>query len=198
MSSTIADALAHYGYVAIFVVVAIECLGVPVPGETALITGAALAATGRLSIVGVIISAAAGAIAGGTGGYWLGRRGGVALVERYGKALRVTPERMRTVHEFFDKHGAWAVFIGRFVALLRAWAAILAGTGRMDFATFTIYNSLGAIMWACAFGTLGYLFGDSLPALRHNIGLAALAIAAIVVVAIAVYYLRHRKQAMPS
>lgn len=198
MPSTIAGALVHYGYVAIFVVVAIECLGVPVPGETALISGAAFAAAGRLSIVGVIVSAAAGAIAGGTAGYWLGRRGGVALVERYGRALRVTPERMRTVHDFFDKHGAWAVFIGRFIALLRAWTAILAGTGRMDFATFTIYNSLGAIVWAGAFGTLGYLFGNSLPALRHNIGLAALGVAAIALVAVAAYYLRHRKPAIPS
>ena len=198
MPSTIAGALAHYGYVAIFVLVAIECFGVPVPGEAALITGAAFAAAGRLSIVGVIISAAAGAIAGGTGGYWLGRRGGVALVERYGKVLRVTPERMRTVREFFDKHGPWAVFIGRFVALVRAWAAILAGTGRMEFATFTIYNSLGAIVWAGAFGTLGYLFGDSLPALRHNIGLAALAVAGVVGAGIAVYYFRHRKRAVPS
>jgi len=68
----------------------------------------------------------------------------------------------------------------------------------MEFATFTIYNSLGAIVWAGAFGTLGYLFGDSLPALRHNIGLAALAVAGVVGAGIAVYYFRHRKRAVPS
>lgn len=193
MSADIADALARYGYVAIFLVIAIECVGVPVPGETALITGSAFAAAGRLSIVGVIISAAAGAIVGSTGGYWLGRSGGVALVERYGRALRVTPARMQSVHEFFVRHGAWAVFIGRFIALLRAWAAILAGTGGMAFTTFTLYNVLGSIVWAAAFGTLGYLFGNSLPVLRRNVGFAALAVAAVAAIVMVGYLIRRRK-----
>ncbi len=190
---TIADALARYGYLAVFFVVAIESVGVPFPGETALITGAALAASGRLSIVGVVIAAAAGAIIGGTAGYWIGRSGGSALVERYGRLVRMTPERLQRLHAFFDKYGAVAVFIGRFISVLRAWAAILAGTAQMAFATFSLYNTLGAIVWAAAFGALGYVFGRSLPALQHNLGLATVVLVGAAAVVGTIYYVTHRR-----
>ncbi len=191
VGATIADALARYGYLAVFLVVAIESVGVPFPGETALITGAALAASGRLSIVGVVIAAAAGAIIGGTGGYWIGRSGGSALIARYGRLVRMTPERLQRLHAFFDKYGAPAVFIGRFVAVLRAWAAILAGTAQMAFATFFLYNTLGAIVWAAVFGALGYVFGHSLPALQHNLGLATVVLAGAAAIAGAIYYVTY-------
>src|SRR5262249_3189513 len=147
----------------LFAVVAIESLGIPVPGETALVTAAALAALGRLDITVVIGTAAVAAIVGDNAGYWIGREGGTAAIRRYGRRVGLTEERIALVHGYFERHGGKTVFIARFVALLRSWAAALAGAGKMPYGTFTLYNALGGVVWASAFGLVGYLFGQSLP-----------------------------------
>jgi membrane protein DedA with SNARE-associated domain len=180
------------GYLAIFLVVAIESLGVPLPGETALLAGAALAASGRLSLIGVMAAAAAGALVGGGAGYTIGRVGGAPFLERYGRFLRLTPERLQRMHDFFARHGPEAVFFGRFIALLRTWAAILAGTARMPLGAFLLYTSLGAVVWSALFGLIGYYFGRSLPTLEHNMGIATLCLLCVVVVAGAIYLFRER------
>ena len=180
------------GYLAILIVIAIENLGLPLPGETALLAGAALAASGRLSLIGVMAAAAAGALVGGGGGYTLGRVGGAPFLARYGRFLRVTPERLQRMHDFFARHGPEAVFFGRFIAFLRAWTAILAGTAQMPLAPFLLYTSLGAVVWAAVFGLVGYYFGRSLPALEHNMGIATLCLLGVVLVAGAIYLVRDR------
>src|SRR5438270_7995818 len=123
--------LASYGYLALFVFVGVESLGIPLPGETALVTAAAFAATGHLSIYFVIATAAAAAIIGDNSGYWIGRKGGIRLVRRYGRILHVREKEMERAHTFFERHGAKAVFFGRFIALLRMWAPVLAGVSAM-------------------------------------------------------------------
>jgi len=172
---TIASLIASYGYAVLFLLVGCESLGVPLPGETALITAAAAAALGHLSIYGVIATAAAAAMLGDNGGYWIGRRGGVALLRRYGRFVHVTPAQLERAHAFFDRHGPKTVFYGRFVALLRTWAALLAGAARMSYGTFVLYNALGAVCWSLLFGTLGYLFARHLSQLEHYVGRASLA-----------------------
>jgi membrane protein DedA with SNARE-associated domain len=176
--------LESYGYLGLFVLVALEGLGVPLPGEAALLTAAAYAATGHLWIVGVIMAAAAGAIAGGVGGYWVGRTGGLALVQRYGRVWRLDETKLDRVGDFFRRHGGKAVFLGRFVALLRMWAALLAGVARMPYGRFALYTVAGGVCWATVFGTLGYVFGRNLPQLEHTVGhagaLAALLVALLV------------------
>src|SRR5439155_17892674 len=126
---------------------------------------AAYAALGRMNIFGMVTAAAAGAIVGDNAGYWLGREGGVALVHRFGKRVGLDEAKLARAHSFFERYGARTVFIGRFVALLRSWAAVLAGVACMPYRTFTLYNALGGITWAALFGTLGYLFGHNLPRL---------------------------------
>ena len=176
MHGTLGDLVASYGYLFLFLIVAVESLGVPLPGETALVTAAALAALGRLDIYGVVASAAAGAIAGDNAGYWIGRRGGIAFVRRYGRFVRLDEAKIDRVRTFFDRHGAKTVFIGRFIALLRSWAAALAGVACMPYGAFTLYNALGGLVWAALFGTLGYVFGRNLPKLERYVGQASLAL----------------------
>jgi undecaprenyl-diphosphatase len=174
-----------YGYGVVFLFVAIESLGVPLPGETVLVTAGALAALGHLSIWWVIAIAALGGIIGDATGYWIGRIGGVALVKRYGRVLHFDDAKLDRVRAFFLKHGPKTVFLGRFIALLRTWAALLAGTAEMPYRIFTLYNVMGGITWATLFGTLGYIFGRSLPLLERYIGQASLALVLLVALVIA-------------
>ena len=184
MHSSIIRLVESYGYAVVFLFVAIESLGIPLPGETVLVTAGALAALGHLSIWWVIATAAIGGIVGDAAGYWIGRLGGLALLKRYGRVIHFDDKKLARVHTFFDRHGPKAVFLGRFIALLRTWAALLAGTGEMRYGVFTFYNVMGGITWAALFGTLGYLFGQSLPLLERYIGQASLA--AVLLVALVV------------
>jgi undecaprenyl-diphosphatase len=176
MHDTISRLITSYGYLFLFVLVAIESFGIPLPGETALVTAAAYAALGRLNIVFVIAAAAAGAFVGDNAGYWLGRKGGIAFVRRYGRHVGLDDAKLARVHAFFERHGAKTVFIGRFIALLRSWAAVLAGAGRMPYLRFTLFNVLGGIAWASLFGALGYAFGHNLPTLERYVGQLTLAL----------------------
>jgi undecaprenyl-diphosphatase len=181
--------LETYGYLAVLMLVGLESLGLPLPGETALLTASAYAAAGHLSIVGVVAAAAVGAVLGDAGAYWIGRTGGLALVRRYGRLLHIDDARLDRAQGFYRRHGGPTVFFGRFVSLLRILAALLAGVTRMPYGRFTLYNVAGGICWATLFGTLGYGVGRQLPAVERTLGqvgaLLGLLLALVVVVAIA-------------
>ncbi len=185
MHGSIVRLVESYGYGVVFLFVAIESLGVPLPGETVLVTAGALAALGHLSIWWVIAIAALGGITGDAAGYWIGRLGGVALIKRYGRVLHFDDAKLERVRAFFSRHGAKTVFLGRFIALLRTWAALLAGTAEMSYGVFTLYNVMGGITWAALFGTLGYIFGRSLPLLERYIGQASLAVVLLIALIVA-------------
>jgi len=180
MQGTVSGLVASYGYVVLFFLVGLESLGIPLPGETALVTAAAFAALGHLSIYGVLTTAVAAAVIGDNGGYWIGRKGGIALVRRYGRFLHLNEAHLERARHFFGRHGPPTVFIGRFIALLRTWTAVLAGAARMPYGRFMLYNALGAACWAGAVGALGYVFGRNLPRLEHYMGQASLAAALLV------------------
>ena len=181
--------LETYGYVALFVLVGIESLGIPLPGEAALLTASAFAAQGHLSIVRVILAAAAGGIVGDAAGYWIGRKGGLVAVRRYGRFLHINDATLDRARGFFQRHGGKTVFLGRFVSLLRMWAAVLAGVGRMPYARFTLYNVAGGLCWATLFGSLGYLFGRSLPQLQKAAGQAGAMLTLLLAVIVALVLL---------
>jgi len=194
MHDTLLRWLASYGYAVVFILVALESLGIPLPGETALLTAAAFAAQGRLAIVGVIVTSAVAAIVGDNGGYWLGRRGGVAFLARFGHVVGANAGTLDRVQRFFATHGAKAVFLGRFVALLRTWTALCAGAVRMPYATFTVYNALGGLVWSVAFGMLGYLFGRNLPMLERYVGEVGFALIMLVALsAVSAWWLQRDK-----
>jgi len=194
-TSTLTDLLDRYGYPLVSVFVGIESSGIPFPGETMLVTAAVYAGTGHLSIAGVIIAGAVGAIVGDNLGYTAGRYGGRALVTRYGKYVRLRPHHLEVAERFFEKHGDKTVFLGRFVAVLRAWAAFLAGTNRMRWPKFLLFNAAGAILWAVVFGMLGYTLGNNLPLLHRVISVLGIGgvVLAVIVVAVAVVVWRRRR-----
>src|SRR2546428_5436767 len=141
MQGTISGLVASYGYVVLFILVGLESAGIPLPGETALVTAAALAALGHLSISAVIATAVAAAVIGDNGGYWIGRRGGIALGRRYGRLLHPNESHLHRARIFFERHRPKTVFLRRFIALLRTWAAPLAGAARMPHSTVTLHHA---------------------------------------------------------
>lgn len=186
--------LATYGYLAVFLFVMIESSGIPFPGETMLITAAAYAGTGRLLIPFVIASAAAGAILGDNIGYIVGRTGGRVIVDRYGKYVHLDARKVKIAERFFDKHGDKTVFIGRFIAVLRAWAAFLAGVNRMHWLKFFAFNAAGGITWSVLYGTLAFELGKSLQdKLFTWIGRGGLILAAIAAIVVFVLHKRGVK-----
>ena len=175
------DLVAQYGYYAIFLVILLESAGVPLPGETILIAGAVLAGTGKgLEIYAVIGTAAAAAILGDNIGYWIGRRWGLTLLLRYGPYVHLDEPKLKLGQYLFMRHGGKIVFIGRFVALLRVFAALLAGANYYDARKFLLWNALGGVVWAGVIGAAGYMFGRQVENILGPIGLSALAIVVIV------------------
>jgi membrane protein DedA with SNARE-associated domain len=157
---TLQEALHIWGYPAVTLFVMVESSGIPFPGETMLLLASFAAAIDqRLQIPLVIACAALGAILGDNIGYAVGRRGGRPLVERFGRYVLLKPEHLDRAEQFFARHGDKTVFFGRFIAVLRAWAAFLAGVNRMPWRTFLVYNAAGGIVWATIFGLLGYFAG---------------------------------------
>jgi membrane protein DedA with SNARE-associated domain len=193
---TLQHLLSTWGYLAVFLFVAVESTGIPFPGETMLITAAAYAGAGHLQIQYVIAAAALGAITGDNLGYLVGRTGGRDIVLRYGKYIRVDQAKLDAAERFFARHGDKTVFLGRFVAVLRAWAAFLAGLNRMHWAKFFVFNAAGGITWSVLYGVLAFELGKNLPLLDKivkTVGYVGLAAAVIAGVALFVLYRRRRK-----
>ena len=183
----------NYGYFAVLVLVMAEGFGIPLPGETAVVTAAAFAGRGSLNIVGVAIAATLGTVIGGSGGYWMGRKGGRALLERWGHLVRLDRHKLTKAERYFSEHGAKTVFFARFIALLRILGSLMAGVSHMSFVRFTAFNLAGGLLWSVVFSALGYLFGRHLHRLEHDLGLATLVITAVVVIG-AVIVMRRRRE----
>ncbi len=174
----VAHLLASYGYWAVLIFVAVESTGIPFPGETMLLAAAIYAGTTHhLQLPLVILAAAAGAILGDNLGFLAGREGGYRLLRRYGHVVRLDERKLKLGQYLFQKHGGKVVFFGRFVAVLRVWAAFLAGTYRLPWRRFLLYNAAGGVVWATAFGLGGYALGDNVHRLVGPAGIAGGALA---------------------
>jgi membrane protein DedA with SNARE-associated domain len=160
LSDALAGLIPIYGPWIIFFIVAFESAGIPLPGETILVGSAVLAATtGQIGIAVVVLAAAAGAIVGDGMGYLVGRRFGSPFLLRYGHYIRLDEDRLLIGRYLFLKYGSAVVFFGRFVAVLRMFAALLAGANAMPAARFFFFNITGGICWACLFGFGAYAVG---------------------------------------
>src|SRR4030088_684 len=182
------------GYPLLFVIVMSESSGVPVPGETALITASILASRGKMQIEVVIVIAATAAIVGDNIGYLIGRKGGRWLLERPGRFHRERLRVLETGEPFFQRHGPKAVFFGRFILGLRVWASWLAGATRMDWRSFVLWNALGGICWATAIGLLSYFLGRAAGDAVKTFGLFGLGAALLAIAGIYVLHRRHRSR----
>jgi membrane protein DedA with SNARE-associated domain len=159
------------GYWAVFLLVGAESLGIPVPGETALIAAGAYAGhTHHLSPWVIVLVAAAAAIIGDNIGFWIGDRCGYRLARTYGRRIRLDEQKLKIGRYIFDTHGPKVVFFGRFVSILRTYAAFLAGSSRMRWRRFLPANAAGGIVWAAVTTCAAYVAGNALTHLSATIG----------------------------
>jgi len=190
-----ATLLTKYGSFAVAGVVCLESMGLPLPGEAILIAAGIYAGkTGGLNIVEAIAAAAAGAIVGDNIGYWIGREIGFPVLLRYGRYIGLTEPRIKLGQYLFMQHGGKIVFFGRFVALLRALAALLAGVNRMSWPRFFIANAAGAILWATAFGLGAYTLGEDVEHLTRPAALALGATGLALLIAWVLFLRSHEKE----
>ncbi|HEV3140590.1 MAG TPA: DedA family protein [Vicinamibacterales bacterium] len=192
MPAWILDLFARYGYAAVFVGVFLENTGLPVPGETMLLAGAALAQFGRLSLAWVIVCAIAGATLGDNLGFFIGRRGGRRLAERF-----IPSARLRDFDRYFEQHGPKTVFIARFITGLRVVGALLAGGSGMRWRTFLVYNAAGAVVWSTTFGVVGYFLGKSWDVLERFVGSVGVAGLIAGIGLTIIWFLRGRRRESP-
>lgn len=153
--------VSDYGLALLFLLIAMESAGAPLPGETALIAASVLAAHGDFGIVWVIVVAAAAAIIGDNVGYWIGRIGGRRLLTRWGWLNRHASKVLPWSERFFVRHGAKTIFLGRFIAVLRVTAAWLAGVSKMEWWRFFFWNAAGGICWAVLVALIAYYAGQA-------------------------------------
>ena len=158
----LAPLIHRWGYLAVVGSILGEDFGLPLPGETILITAAVLAGLGQLNIVWVLVVAFLGAVVGDNIGYAIGYFGGRRLVLRFGRYVWITPERLATIERFFARYGDRVVVVARFVELLRQLNGIVAGISKMRWRRFLTFNAIGAALWVCFWGLLAFFAGSRL------------------------------------
>jgi membrane protein DedA with SNARE-associated domain len=197
LQQTVVSLIDSYGYVGLFVGLALGNMAVPVGTEIILPVAGALTATGHLSNLWLTIAVAlAGELAGGSVGYAIGRFGGVPLIERYGKYVHFTHGRLLAVHRFFERWGTFAVFLCRFLPVLRGVVAIPAGIAEMNLALFYLWTFLGSLIFCTVLILLGNGLGTHLSAVLpvlHWVGYIVLGLAAVAVVAVIVVMRSRRR-----
>lgn len=192
--------LDHYGVLAVFLFVAVENFGAPIPGETMLVAASAYAAGGHLSIALVVASCIAGVWTGSALSYVAGKRGGVALLRR----LHVPDRELARAATYMDRWGSHTVFLGRYVAFLRSYIGWLAGINRMAVAPFLLWNFAGAVVWTLTFAALGYLLGHNWALIERifsifkALGYGAVALAVVAALGYVVYRRRRSARLSPD
>jgi membrane protein DedA with SNARE-associated domain len=193
--------LREYGVIGIGAITLVESMGIPAPGESAVIAGALYAATTHeFGIAPFVASAAAGAILGDNAGYFLGRGIGIRLIRKYGFSVGLTGARIKLGRYLFHRYGSNMVFFGRFIAVLRTFTALLAGANRMEWKQFLVANALGGTTWASLYGFGAYFLGYEARRLLGSMAIGLGAIAAVVAVVLilalrrGVYRLQHEAE----
>ncbi|MFL6414892.1 MAG: DedA family protein [Bryobacteraceae bacterium] len=157
--------ISQYGYAGLFVLLVLGIVGLPVPDETLLVFTGYLISTGRWNPVLAFFSAYAGSVCGISISYWLGRTAGHAAVERYGKFVHFTPDKVERVHQWFKRIGNWLLSVGYFIPGVRHFSALVAGMSGLEFRIFAPFAYFGGLVWVTLFIFLGYLFGENWPAI---------------------------------
>jgi membrane protein DedA with SNARE-associated domain len=189
--------LDRYGYGAVGLLIFLESIGAPLPGETVLIAAAVYAGTGRLNPFALAVVAVLAAVVGDNTGYAVGRIGGARAVARFGRLLLLTPERFEKGRQIFRRHGPRIVFVARFVAVLRQVNGLLAGTAHLPWRVFAVVDALGSLLWVACWTTVGYFAGNHIDTVWHAVtraGWVAALVAVAVAGAIGVVVARRRRR----
>jgi len=193
-----------YGYEALFLLLMLGIVGIPVPDETLLVFTGYLVSKGSLHPAGAAAAALSGSWCGISLSYWIGRTAGLGVVHKFGRYLHVSDSQLEQVHAWFDRRGHWALFIGYYIAGVRHLTAIVAGASGLGFRSFIAYAWTGGLCWAGAFLTLGYFLGDDWRRIAELIHRDVLVLSAAVLVALAAYLLirwkngRKRSSVLPE
>jgi undecaprenyl-diphosphatase len=193
--------LGTWSYVIIFVAAALECaafLGLLVPGESLVLASGFFAHQGILNLDAVMVAVALGATIGDNLGYYLGRRLGRDWLLRHGSRFGIGTRRLQQAETFFQRHGPKAVFFGRFIGFARALVPFVAGTSRMRYRLFLVYNALGAVLWTIGFVTLGYVLGASWQVAEKWLGRSSLLLAAVIALVALVAWRRRARKRQPA
>lgn len=189
--------LAHWGYLAVFVLSFISSMGLPVGAEVAIIYGGVLASgqvphePHHLNIVAVIVVAALAEVLGSLAGYLIGYFGGRPVVDRVGKYVLLTHRDLDRAEAWFSRRGEPVVLFGRFIPLLRSFVSFAAGLGEMPIVKFVLYTVVGCVVWCAALTTVGYELGSSYRHVLNGFSDAGYVLAAVAVLAVVVLFV-HR------
>lgn len=185
---------AEYGYWTLIVALLLENAGVPLPGETTLLFASYLAySEAKLHLGWIIVFGTIACTLGDNLGYWIGRRGGRPLLDRYQRWFRLRPETLARGERLFERHGTKAIFVARFIAGMRIIAGPLAGVLRMPWRDFLIFNFLGAVVWVTVIASVGFLFGQHLPLLVERVHKVELWLLGLGVVIALLWWWRRRR-----
>jgi membrane protein DedA with SNARE-associated domain len=177
----------NYGYLVVFFGVVLGTMGIPFPSAAILLAAGVLVQQGHLGLRGAIVFGALGAIVGNQIGYWVGYQAGRPFILKWGRHVKLTPERLEWVERLFARHGGKAVFAGRFFSVSRILEALVAGTSRMQWGTFVFYSVLGGVAWATVVVLAGYLFGQGWGAAQNWSQRSPLLLVLLLLVAPGVY-----------
>lgn len=179
----------QYGYAAIFALLMLGIVGLPIPDETMLVFSGYMIAQGHMRPIPALIAAFCGSACGISLSYTIGRTLGLGFIHKYGRYLHITEERLAVVHTWFDRIGHWALFVGYYIAGVRHFTAIVAGTSRLEYRSFAAYAYSGAFVWVCTFLGIGYFFGDHWKEVSELVHRNLLLASAIILGGIAIYLL---------
>ena len=176
-----------YGYEALFLLLMVGIVGIPVPDETLLVFSGYLISRGSFHPVQTLAVAVGGSWCGISLSYWIGRTLGLGVVHRFGRVLRVSDRQLDQVHAWFDRRGHWALFLGYYIAGVRHLTAIVAGASGLGFGSFIAYAWTGGLCWAAAFLTLGYYIGEDWRRIADLVHRDLLIVSLVVLAGVALY-----------
>ncbi len=191
--------VSSYGYAAIFGLLVLGIVGLPIPDETLLVFTGYLVWRGNLKAIPVLLVAFLGSISGITLSYVIGRTLGLGFIHKWGRYVHVTESRLDVVHGWFNRVGHWALFIGYYIAGVRHFTAIVAGTSSLEYRAFAAYAYSGAAVWVCTFLGLGYYFGDRwhqvIETVHRHLHIVSIAVITGVALFLLIRWFRNRKAA---
>ncbi len=192
---TVFHLISQYGQLAVFCLLVLGIVGLPVPDETLLTFSGYLVYRGQFHFLPTVLSAYAGSICGITISYTIGRTGGLFLIHKYGPYIHFTPERLARVHNWFERMGRWALFFGYFMPGIRHFTAVIAGSSELEPHVFALFAYSGGLLWVLTFVSLGYFLGDQWSRITDEVnGVLLWVTIAVLVLGVAVWWIRSRRK----
>ena len=192
---TVFHLIAQYGHLAVFCLLVLGIVGLPVPDETLLTFSGYLVYRGQFHFLPTVLTAYAGSICGITISYTIGRTGGLFLIHKYGPYVHFTQQRLDRVHNWFERMGRWALFFGYFMPGIRHFTAIVAGSSELEPHVFAMFAYSGGLLWVISFVSLGYFLGEQWSRITDQVnGILLWITIGVIAVGLLVWWLRARKR----